>query len=233
MFYRPGVLQAGGSDFGGGVSFLALTKYRLIAILLSCSLPYVTGRRNTMRGTPEGRYFAGMTALYYAHREHDNARRQVGQQNDLAATKMWFKRYVFSAILKQLSNLGSVLEQEIPPINYHIRRGTEGAGVDNLRGAISTFNLGGVLSDYDGEPTVNNSQLYVALRVTEEYVAERTATPQAIRALRRDVKEATKDEEPKYKLEPDLLRQGVIYLREKVEGTLTLKEKEKANKALE
>jgi hypothetical protein len=173
-----------------------------------------------------------MTALYYASREHDNARRQTGQQKGLAASKTWLKGYMFSEINKQLSNLTAVLENEIPPLNYYIRRGTEGAGVDNLRSAISTFNLGDVLSNYDGEPTVNNSQLYVALRVTEEYVAERTAIPKAIQALRRDIKEATKDEEPKYKLEPTLLRRGLTFLKEKVESTLTQDERIRAERAL-
>jgi len=186
-----------------------------------------------MRGTPEGRYFAGMTALYYACRERKDAMKQSGRQKGLAAREMWLKGYVLSEMGKQLGILGSVLEQEIPPINYYIRRGTEGAGVDNLDGAISTFNLGNVLSDYNGEPTVNSSQLYVALRVTEEYVAERTATPEAIRALRRDAREATRDEEPKYKLEPELLRQGVVFLREKVESTLTQDERIRAERALE
>jgi hypothetical protein len=168
-----------------------------------------------MRGTPEGRYFAGMTVLYYASREHDNARSQVVQRKGLAASEVWFKGYVFSEIQKQLANLGSVLEQEVPPPNYYIRRGTGDAGIDNLDGAVSDFN---------NQPIIDNSQLYVALRVTEEYVTERTATPQAIQTLRRDVREATRHEEPKYNFEADLLRQGVIFLREKVESTLTQNE---------
>ncbi len=192
-----------------------------------------------MRGTPEGRYFAGKTALYYASREHDNPRRQTGQQKGIAASEAGLKGYMFSEIGKQLSNITSVLAKEIPPKNYYtpnnhyIWSGSEGAGVDNLLAAISTFNLGDVLSDYDGEPTVNNSQLYVALRVTEEYIAERTATPQAIQALRREVREATRREEPKFKLEPTLLRRGIILLREKVESTLTSQEREQAERSLE
>jgi len=185
-----------------------------------------------MRGTPEGRYFAGMTALYYASRERENALRQARQQKGLATTEVWFKGYGFDKIAKQLSNLSSVLEQEVPPINYYIRRGSEGAGVDNLSGAISTFNLGDVLSDYDNEPTVNNSQLYVALRVTEEYVTERVASSKAIDTLRRDIRGATINEDPKYKFDPTLLRRGIILLRETVESILTSEERELAERAL-
>jgi len=177
-----------------------------------------------MRGTPEGRYFAGMTALYYAGREREHTFRQTGQQKGLAATDLWFKGYVFDKIAKQLSNLGSVLEQEVPPINYYIRRGTEGARVDNLDGAIS---------DYNNQPTINNSQLYVALRVTEEYVTERVASSKAIDALRRDIRVATINEDPKYKFDPTLLRRGIILLRETVESILTLEEQEQALRALE
>ena len=65
--------------------------------------------------------------------------------------------------------------------------------------------------------------------MTEEYVADCTATPQAIQALRRNIRVATKGEEPKYKLEPVLLRQGVVFLREKVESKLATEELEKAN----
>src|SRR5437868_9768754 len=88
-----------------------------------CSQLVESGWRITMRGTPEGRFSAGMSALYFAARERDNARRQAGQQNGLVARETWLQGYMFSEIDKQLSNITSVLRKEIPPKNYCIPRG--------------------------------------------------------------------------------------------------------------
>jgi hypothetical protein len=43
---------------------------------------------------------------------------------------------MFSEIQKQLGTLASILQKEIPPINYYIQRGCKGAGVDNTEHAI-------------------------------------------------------------------------------------------------
>jgi hypothetical protein len=182
-----------------------------------------------MRGTPEGRYFAGMAALYYAGRERENAAKQASQQKGLAATETWFKGYAFDEIAKQLSNLNSVLKQE----TYYGRHGSQGAGLDNLRDAISLYNRGDALPQYSDQLAIGNSQLYVALQVTEAYVVGRVATSEEIDALRRDIRVATKQDDPKYKFDPTLLRRGIVLLREKVESRLTPHERELAERALE
>jgi hypothetical protein len=58
---------------------------------------------------------------------------------------------------------------------------------------------------YNNQPKINNSQLYVALRVTENYVTEHTATVRGIRGLRR---EASNGFTPRHKSPCVLLREG-------------------------
>lgn len=201
-------------------------------------LPVPTGDDSIQRGeqtaefssgTPEGRYIAASIVLYHVGREAQHAYRQARQEEGLQSSELWFQGFIFEEIGKQMGNLCSVLEHEVPPHEYYVKSTPHGSVIAQK----GVRNLGEAISEYNKEPIKDNSVLYVSLHVTEDYVRKRTATPEAITALKKDVRQATKHETPKFKFEPYLLYKGIIFLREKVANGLTPEEREQAQRALE
>jgi len=124
--------------------------------------------------------------------------------------------YTVSDIVDQLGCLNKFLANESPGFSE------EGSRIIHSWTAAQTF--------VDQE-IVSNTNLYVALRVVEDYVREQTATPEARETFRRDIRKANIGTRPSTTVQPGLLYYGVAFLREQVEKTLTLQEKKEAKLA--